>query len=364
MGRKKHDGVALAQRLDAPKLRPVVLEGGVVTLGVEHVDQPGGDIDHEGAVGGRNLLEIASGLALYLVWGLVEFARDARQAAAKAGTSQDVFVDQPRNLVAFTAKPALGAFQGQRSLSGDELVETRRFLHVLSARDLPPHPQLRSGRWLASDDATAVPLATEDPMLAQRPRIARIAKADDVREAYRPDPVAFAWQPDHSQGRQQYVDSTGETLLQGSQRNARSPSPRGIDGHPLVFRPVGTVAQDPALGDPALGGARSVEEKDDSAPVALGPFGLVAQGRPECGSGRHYIPFYHSGCQLCCIAVAASFPAQVVESEARHGEYADGEGRLIDKEARRMVRGRVFGLHVYGSDAQPHVQSGHFLLVE
>jgi len=84
--RQKHNGVLLAESLDAFELCAVVGECRVVTLGVEESHERRHDVDDEGAVGCGDFAQVSRGLALDRVRSGLGFASQQGEAAPKGWT--------------------------------------------------------------------------------------------------------------------------------------------------------------------------------------------------------------------------------------------------------------------------------------
>ena len=123
---QEDDRVALGERVDVLQLGAVVVSSAAVALRVEQVDQLGDEVDHERAVGGGDLAQVARRLARHARRRASERAREARDAAAERRAREDVLVHEARHLVARAAQRALGALERERGLARDELGEAGR----------------------------------------------------------------------------------------------------------------------------------------------------------------------------------------------------------------------------------------------
>jgi hypothetical protein len=275
--------------LEPRQLRAVVLDRLAVALGVEQADQVRGDVDHEGAVGGSDLAQVARGVALHARERQPLLAGEAGQAAAKRRLTQDVLLHQPRHLVAIAAQPPFAALERERRLTRHEFREPPRLGGVGAAGAAPARAKLRGRRGLARHDAAALRIGAQDPALAQRARVARVAEGEQVRQSHRAPAVVPLRQPHDAQRRQQHVAAGGQAGVEGRQRGlSRATARRQADRLAGLRRQRRwLLALDPGVEDSDLELARGVEQEDRAPPVQDGPRRLGLQRLVKAGSGRH-----------------------------------------------------------------------------
>jgi hypothetical protein len=287
--RKKHQWVSLGERLEPRQLSAVVLDRLAVALGVEQVDQVRGDIDHEGAVGGGDLAQVARGVALDARARPPLLAGEAGQTAAEGRLAEDVLVHQTRHLVAIAAQPPFAALERERCLTRHEFRQPPRLGGIGAAGVAPARAKLRGRRGLARHDAAALRLAAEDPALAQRARVAGVAEAEQVRQSHRAPAIALLRQPRDAQWRQQHVAAGGQAGVEWRQRGGPRAAARRHADRLAGVRRQGRrpIALDPGLQDSGLELTRGVEQEDRAPPVQEGPRRLGLQRLVKAGSGRH-----------------------------------------------------------------------------
>ncbi len=305
VGREEDDRILLLEPCDPLHHGFVVDESLVVAPGVEPADRLGDEIDHERAMGRRDLAQIARGLRregregregrdrrerpavraadLALPPSLLQ---DAIQSAAKARPPEDLLVHQARHLVTRPSHPPLGALERERRLLPHELRESDRLGLVEAAGRRPALTQIRGEGRLAGDQQTAVRLPPRHDRLAQPVRISGIPRQQEAEEARLAGAISKRGEPDDPQRRHQRVapgrEGGRESGLEGGIRRVRivtparrSPPPGARDLHdfmglgPPLFRPI---RGDPGVDQAPLDAARRLDEKDD-APARPGRSG-------------------------------------------------------------------------------------------
>ena len=195
---QEHHRVLLRERAQLVHLRGLVVQHLAVAALVEALPELHDQVDHEGAVRGRDLAQVGGGLAQHGRVGAAERGGEAVQLAAEGRAPEHVLVHEARHLVARAAQPALRDVEHEVGLAHDELREPDGRACVGAGAAAPALAQRRGRGRLARDDAHPLGRGAQHVVLAQPARVAWIAELQQVREARLPHAVALARLPHHA----------------------------------------------------------------------------------------------------------------------------------------------------------------------
>ncbi len=287
VGGEKDHRVPLSESGEPLELLAVVLEHVAVASRVHELPELHHQVDHEGALAGGDLPEVARGLPGDGGLPALEAPREPGHAAPERRAGEDVLIDEAGHLVAVAAQLPLRPLQRQHRLARHEVGDPHRVADVGADRTLPAVPELGGGGWLARHDAAAVRGGSQQPVCPKRIRVSRIAELEKVREPGRTTALSLLGQPHHPQRRQDRVFARGECGLELRVGAPAPATPRGGNPEELDVAVVGAlrqVALHPGPKQALLEAARRIEQEDDPLPSQRRPAGLVDPWCLDCRS--------------------------------------------------------------------------------